>query len=265
MVTYSSESRIFQRVGIIFPALILLLISVDETPVECLCIAFSDIILCREDDPFSYWLYLLFLILVTLFSIYVLIRTFRKIEPEELQEETVLLRRWTKGVIRKTGGIIDFPARSRLAAFLIVTLYVSPFIWLAIKHRTVFFPSGFQLEFGAATVVGGMLLWLPVKWLSESLTLTNEGMQYSNFLLSGRVRPWKLFKYIVLIPEGERQTQGIWLYTGWARIVINKNTIPKGIVFNLASRYIVAQIMAHNVPIHIPVSGVKDWIETSRA
>lgn len=262
MVIISPESRLLQRLSFITPILILLIHAVDETPVGCLGLAFSQTLFCQEKEPLSYWLYLIFLVMAGLFSLYLFLQTYRKIEPQVLEAETRLLRRWVKGAMRKSGGTLDFPARSNVAALLIALLYAGPFLLLAIKHQTLSFPADFQLEFGAATLLGALLVWFPIRWFSESLTLTQEGIRYRNLLKPGRLRPWNAFKSITL-KNDFRHSQGLWLRSGWfwSTIVVNQNTIPKHENFCQASRFILEQVLAQKVPIHIPVGGVADWIE----
>ncbi|MEO5376332.1 MAG: hypothetical protein H7832_00890 [Magnetococcus sp. DMHC-6] len=245
--------------------MLLPIIALDDMPPWCLNLMVPFMPICWETNAVAFGLYLFFIMVVIVTSGVALVRTFRKVEPEQLDHENELLRLWSKGVMSKSGGQLVVPPRSRLTAWLIVALWFGPFFRLAIIHQTLY-PSEAQLEFFGFLVFGTLFLWLPVRWFSESLLMTSEGIRYRNLLMWGGIRPWQSFRHIELRDDGERGSQGIRLHSFWfwRNIVVNRNTIPNKEKFSLACRFIVARMIDQGVPIHVPVDGTEEWINACR-
>ncbi|MBF0583694.1 MAG: hypothetical protein HQL80_05595 [Magnetococcales bacterium] len=260
MVIISPKSRSLQRVGILLSAVLPLVYATDAAPPGCLLLIFSDTPFCLETDPVLFWLYLLLLLAILSYGIVAVIGSWHTIEPELLDHEADLLRKWSGKGRHKSGEQLLFPPRSLLAAWIVVALWFAPFLYLAIVHQSLY-PSDFQLEFTAVLLFGTLFVWLLVRWLSESLLLTSDGVQYRNLLRRGGIRRWSAFRHLELIDDGNRGSQGIRLYARrfGSDIVVNRNTLPRKDDFVTACRFIVAAMLEQRMPIHLSLSGVEAW------
>lgn len=265
MVVISPQSRTWQRLGIVAFPVTLIVFTLDQTPPGCLRQLFGGTLLCLEGDPAWFWLYLIFLLAVVAAGLFALVQTFSQVEPEVLEHESALLRRWSEGIMDRTGGTLRFPARSLLMAWTLVALWFGPFLYLAVIHGSLS-PDEYRLEFFGFLTFGTLFLWLPVRWCSESLLLTTGGIEYHTLLLWGGLRPWHSFRHIELRNDGNRGSQAIRLNDRWFRpdLVVNRNTIPGKGDFNLACRFIVHRMLEEGIPIHLPVGGVQEWIDDCR-
>ncbi|MEO5330717.1 MAG: hypothetical protein H7839_01730 [Magnetococcus sp. YQC-5] len=266
MIVTSPGSRVVPRFGIIASPVLWIVFTLDDTPPACLRPLLGHDLICQETNAIAFWLYMALLAAVLLYAAYLLVRTFRKDDPKVLDLEMVLLRRWSKGVLRKTSGKLVFTPRSLWAAWIIAALWVLPLLRLAILHKTLY-PSEFELEFLATLILGSVMVWLPVRWFSESLLLTKEGFQYRNLLQWGGILPWNTFLHIELCGDDERSSLAIRLHPIGFRpdIIISRNTIRSKERFKLACAFIVNRAIANGVPIRIPVLGIESWIEACQS